>query len=188
MLVYLHFDKDAVTWDEFTEAVDTLDAEGYSVISEVEVAGKTTGKVNDEIVRRCDAIVLLGIDRARTNVEIEAYRYPDLPPISPTEYKYPIQVSAFMDKLMQMYRVHLKKNEDYSPANIMGAGQIGIATRLWDKTARLMNLMGFDIGISHSTYSQPTGAHRYESIEDNAMDLSVYGLIFQLYREGNWGR
>jgi len=60
-------------------------------------------------------------------------------------------------------------------------------TRVWDKVSRLMNLMGFKIEISSSVYTAPQ-APKNESIEDNLLDLSVYSIIWQLYRAGTWGK
>ena len=88
---------------------------------------------------------------------------------------------------MQGYRIHLAKNADYSPINILGTGEIGLATRVWDKVARLVNLIGFNITISKSEYDKPKAA-KNESFEDNLIDLSVYSIIWQLYRKGIWGK
>jgi len=60
----------------------------------------------------------------------------------PTEIKFPIQTRAFRDLIEKMYGVHLKKNQDYSPANILVTGELGVLVRIWDKFARLCNLHG----------------------------------------------
>lgn len=72
-----------------------------------------------------------------------------IPPLHPTEVRCPKQVIRFAEILGQMYRVHLDKNADYSPANILGTGDLGVMVRLWDKVARMMNLVGFQIGRAH---------------------------------------
>ena len=66
----------------------------------------------------------------------------------PVEAKSPNQSQAFIETVMKMYRLHLDKNMDYSSANIMGTGEVGSIVRLWDKMARLMNLLGFRIEVS----------------------------------------
>ena len=181
MLIYVHTRPD-IDLSLLHEALNELIKSGMTP-----VLTPPWLKNPQEILARVDAVVSVEGKpfEYEDELQIPIYDYPDLPEYSLTETKYPAQVKGFMEKIMQMYRVHLKKNEDYSPANIMGAGEIGIATRLWDKMARLMNLCGFDIEIKSSGYSEPKNA-KHESVEDNAMDLSVYGIIFQLFREGKW--
>lgn len=74
-----------------------------------------------------------------------------------------------------------------SPANILGPGELGLMTRTWDKVSRLMNLMGFRIEISASSFTMPEKP-KCESIDDSVMDMTVYGIIWQLYRKGAWGK
>lgn len=104
-----------------------------------------------------------------------------------TERTRPEQTKAFREIMDKMYQVHLDKNADYSPANILGTGEIGLMTSTWDKIARLMNLMGFKIEISSMRFESPT-APKNESIEDSIQDLAVYAIIWQLYRKGVWGK
>jgi len=61
-----------------------------------------------------------------------------------TEEKLPIQTTAFKELIDKMYAVHLDKNRDYSPANILIAGDIGVLIRVWDKFCRLCNLYGVE--------------------------------------------
>lgn len=60
----------------------------------------------------------------------------------PTEVKYPVQCEAFKGMIDEMYQIHLDKNRDYSPANIVVIGQVGIVVRVWDKFCRICNLYG----------------------------------------------
>ena len=118
---------------------------------------------------------------------IPVYYYPDVPELHPTEKLRPNQCKAFIDIVMRGYRVHLDKNADYSPANILGTGELGLMTRIWDKIARLMNLSGFKIDISGMRYEKPCNP-KVESISDSILDLTVYGIIWQIYRTGDWGK
>ena len=115
------------------------------------------------------------------------YSYEPIPDLHPTEIKSPKQVHGFIDVIMRMYRTHLDKNADYSPANILGTGEIGLVTRTWDKMARLMNLMGFRITINESEFAEPTNP-KNESVADNLLDLAVYTVIWILHRGRVWGR
>jgi hypothetical protein len=105
----------------------------------------------------------------------------------PTELRCPEQAAAFREIIERMYTVHLEKNQDYSPANILGTGESGLMTRTWDKVSRLMNLIGFKIDVSLKSF-EPPRQPKNESIEDNLMDLAVYSIIWQIYRQGKWGK
>jgi 5'(3')-deoxyribonucleotidase len=114
--------------------------------------------------------------------------YLSTPPVAhETEIRAPAQVKAFREIIEKMYSVHLDKNADYSPANILGAGEIGIMTRVWDKVARLMNLMGFRLNIEKSEFATPK-MPREEAVEDSILDLAVYAIIWLIYRQGSWGK
>lgn len=151
-----------------------------------------------ELLRRCDGIVMLEnweesqgaiaeLKHAQS-VGMPVWYYPELPDAPHiTEQRSPVQATAFMDTIMAMYRVHLDKNADYSPANILGTGEIGLMTRFWDKTARLMNLYGFRLDIRQAEYTVPMQP-KNESIQDSWMDAAVYAIIAILLRQGKWGR
>jgi hypothetical protein len=183
--------------------------EGYVVISPhansdlpISMADKEVGPIkwiegDTQIIARMDAIVVLPeweesegtkkeIAFARERC-IPVYYYPSLPPLNMVEKLRPKQAGGFIDIVMKMYRVHLEKNSDYSPANILGTGEIGLVTRVWDKIARLMNLFGFRINIGGSEFVKPE-LPKNESVDDNLMDLAVYAIIWQLLRKGIWGK
>ena len=103
-----------------------------------------------------------------------------------TEIRNPNQSRRFKEILDEMYQVHLDKNADYSPANVLGVGEIGLIVRMWDKMTRLLNLLGFEIDVKFVGYHGPKEAMN-ESVEDSYRDISVYAIIAQIYREGKWG-
>lgn len=107
--------------------------------------------------------------------------------VHPTIAQRPSQAMGFLNTVMDMYKVHLDKNADYSPANILGTGEIGLMTRIWDKVARLMNLNGFHIDVNLKEFSKPLNP-KNESLDDSLMDLAVYAVIWMLYRRGVWGK
>lgn len=150
-----------------------------------------------EILLRCDAIVMLPgwEDSPGARMERECaiqygtpvYEYPELPRISGTEKDKPLQVRGFISQMMQMYRIHLSKNEDYSTANITGPGELGVIVRLWDKITRLMNLIGYKLDVASEYTGCPKSPH-HEAIEDTFLDLATYGIIGKLLRDGVWGK
>jgi len=150
-----------------------------------------------DIISRCDAIMMMENWEESSGASLEhkyaegiglpIFYWPVIPERHPTEIRCPDQCEAFREVTNQMYRLHLQKNQDYSPANIKGPGVVGLAVRLWDKTTRMMSLLGFEIDISDSKYVGPKEA-RNETLDDTFIDLSNYGVIGQILRKGRWGK
>jgi len=158
--------------------------------------------VADTVLARCDALVVSsghsGIPimdiltdiahHQRIPIYVWEEDYTALSMPLKTEETSPLQVRAFMETIMSMYRTHLRKNADYSPANILGTGEVGIVTRLWDKTARLMNLTGIKFNYLLNEGFEPPLNPQNEAIDDTYEDLAVYAIIGTLYRRNAWGR
>lgn len=104
-----------------------------------------------------------------------------------TELRCPEASWEFRHQLGRMYRTYLKKNADYSPYNILGTGDIGLVTRLWDKMARIFSLTGFKVKAEFQEYTAPREAQN-ESLDDSYLDLATYGVIASIYRKGVWGQ
>lgn len=118
-------------------------------------------------------------------IEKYAADHPDLKCKVPAQR--PLQTKAFKRILDYMFEMYLTKNSDYSSANILGTGEMGLMTRVWDKVARLMNLMGYKIEISNMNFEAPS-VPKHESIDDTIGDLAVYAVIWRVYRMGVWGK
>lgn len=101
------------------------------------------------------------------------------------EERCPKQCESFKKIIEEMYQVHLEKNHDYSPRSILSVGEVGLATRVWDKVTRLLNLTGFNIETGE--YTKPKSP-KNESINDTLLDLANYAIIWKILREGNWGK
>ena len=111
----------------------------------------------------------------------------DVNPIKFIEKHYPETAKEFQKIQSQQYLTFCKKQMDYGPSNIsMGTGvgeavNIKLATtalviRINDKVQRLLNLV-----VSNDRDAQN------EPVEDAFQDLSVYGIIAQIVRNGKWG-
>jgi hypothetical protein len=162
-----------------------------------------TGKNADEFIAAVDKILHLGGTKGLADclkLISEAKKYDiliDIPcnhevlieerVLHPTEQKYPQQCQRFREILDEMYQVHLTKNADYSPYNINATGLVGAMVRIWDKTARLMNLLGFDIATGKYS-GEKTNSVKNEGIKDSFIDLANYGIIARIYWEGKWGK
>lgn len=75
------------------------------------------------------------------------------------------------------YHVLLLKHRDYGPKNIAqspGGSLNGLRVRMWDKTARINNLI--DTGATPEN----------ESLRDSFLDLMNYAAIALLVIDGNW--
>ena len=98
---------------------------------------------------------------------------------------YPNQFMALRVIQAMSYFLHVNKNKDYSSRNILGTGMVGLTTRLWDKAARYMNLMGFDIDTGEYSGSKNP---KNESIDDTLVDLANYAQIGLIYKSELWGK
>lgn len=79
--------------------------------------------------------------------------------------------------MAQLEQLMLRKHADYGPMNIAGApggAMNGLRVRMYDKLARLNNLV--DTGDTPN----------YESIEDTLIDLANYAIIGLLVQRGQW--
>lgn len=87
--------------------------------------------------------------------------------------------TAVRDKSEEAIQVLLKKHNDYGPKNISqspGGPMNGLRVRLWDKIARLNNLI--DSGVEPEN----------ESLYDTFLDICNYGLIGMLIIDDMWDK
>ena len=88
--------------------------------------------------------------------------------------KNPNDAEVIVNQLLQTL---YDKHKDYGPMNIAGApgGPMnGLRVRMYDKLARLNNLL--------DTGDTP----KYESLEDTLLDLANYAIIGLLVQRGQW--
>lgn len=88
--------------------------------------------------------------------------------------KNPDDAKVIVNSLLQTL---YKKHADYGPMNIAGApggAMNGLRVRMYDKLARLNNLV--------DTGNTPN----YESIEDTLIDIANYAIIGLLVQRGQW--
>ena len=111
----------------------------------------------------------------------------DLTAIEFIEKHYPETSKEFQRIQFEQYETFCKKQMDYGPSNIsMGTGvgeainkklsTTALVIRNNDKIQRLLNLV-----VSNDRDAQN------EPVEDAFKDLSVYGIIAQIVRNGKWG-
>lgn len=79
---------------------------------------------------------------------------------------------SFEKVTKELLRIFIKKHKDYGKGNILDTRELGILFRISDKINRLKHLL--------SNGKTPTN----ESIDDNWLDVAVYGVIAILYRKG----
>ena len=103
-----------------------------------------------------------------------------------TEIKYPEQVKEFKKITEELYGLHLDKNREYSPNNIKALGQLGNALRIFEKSIRLLNILGWD-----PFEGKPTKAitdPKFGSIEAELTDISNIGILAMILGRGKWGK
>ena len=107
--------------------------------------------------------------------------------VSFIEEHYPETAKEFKKIQEEQYETFCKKQMDYGPSNIsMGTGvgeainkklaTTALVVRINDKIQRLLNLV-----VTNNREAQN------EPVEDAFKDLSVYGIIAQIVRNGKWG-
>ena len=103
------------------------------------------------------------------------------------EENYPETAKAFQEIQYEQYETFCKKQMDYGPSNIsMGTGvgdslnvklaNTALVVRINDQIQRLLNLV-----VTNDREAQN------EPVEDAFKDLSVYGIIAQIVKNGKWG-
>ena len=107
--------------------------------------------------------------------------------VSFIEEQYPETAKEFKKIQEEQYETFCKKQMDYGPSNIsMGTGVgssinvdlslTALVVRINDKIQRLLNLI---VTSKREAQNEP--------IEDAFKDLSVYGIIAQIVKNGKWG-
>jgi len=104
------------------------------------------------------------------------------------EREYPEMMVLFKEIQEEDYTVFASKQKDYGPGNIALGTTLsteadrrmsltGLIIRMNDKIQRLLNLVV-------KTNRNPEN----ESISDAFMDLSVYGIIARIVKDGKWAK
>lgn len=104
------------------------------------------------------------------------------------EEEYPEMTERFKELQAEQYELFCKKQHDYGSSNIsvgtnleteeeINLSLTGIWFRMNDKIQRIKNLLmkGRSTAVD-------------ESIEDAFLDLSNYGIMATLVKEGKWGK
>ncbi len=79
---------------------------------------------------------------------------------------------SFEKTTRELLKIFIKKHRDYGKGNILDTGEMGILYRVSDKINRLKHLLA----------NKKTPEN--ETIDDNWLDIAVYGVIAILYRKG----
>ena len=132
------------------------------------------------------------IRESKTKVEYRGERVvKDSKNVSAVEYcenTYPKTCEEYKRIMWEQYETFCKKQRNYGPTNISVGTELkseddvklsltGLWFRVNDKVQRLKQLVVF---------GQPDEVG--ESIQDTFQDLSVYGIIAQIVKNGKWGK
>ena len=118
--------------------------------------------------------------------EIRVVKYDEPEVVKQVEEMYPEMTDEFKAIMFTQYELFCKKQLNYGPSNISVGTQLqtqddvklsltGLWFRMNDKIQRLKQLVVLG-------YSDTVG----ESINDTYQDLSVYGIIAQIVKNGKW--
>ena len=114
---------------------------------------------------------------------------PDLTVVEQMELEWPEMTQEFKKIQQEQYELFLHKQHDYGPGNISVGTQLqteeeiklsltGLWFRMNDKIQRLKNLL----------MSGKEAAIQDEPIEDAYMDVSNYGIMATIVKNGKWGK
>ena len=144
----------------------------------------TTPKVVKQTQSRTHKLNL----KAPDEVEYEVIRYDDPIIVEEVEKLYPQTTMEFKRILFDQYELFCKKQSNYGPENISVGTKLeteeevkvsltGLWFRMNDKIMRLKQLvvLGGKDNVG-------------ESVNDTYQDLSVYGIIAQIVKNGKWGK
>ena len=104
------------------------------------------------------------------------------------EHEWPEMTKEFKRLQKQQYELFLKKQHDYGPGNISVGTQLitedeiklsltGLWFRVNDKVQRIKNLL---MGNRESAVDEP--------LEDAFLDMSNYGIMATIVKNGKWGK
>jgi len=141
--------------------------------------GKVMKKTDYEKYKQVNKIITKETDMTKKDTDLNAVEF--------IEKHYPETAKNFKQIQDEQYQTFCKKQMDYGPSNIsMGTGvgeainkklsTTALVIRINDKVQRLLNLV-----VSNDRDAQN------EPVEDAFKDLSVYGIIAQIVRNGKWG-
>jgi Zn-finger domain-containing protein len=110
-------------------------------------------------------------------------------PIKRLEIDYPEMTSEFRRIQSEQYNLFCRKQHDYGPSNIAVGTQLaneeeiklsltGLWFRMNDKIQRLKNML----------MNSRESAVKDEPIDDSFMDVSIYGIMAMIVKNGKWGK
>ena len=121
-------------------------------------------------------------------VEYEVIQFDEPKLIEQIEKEYPEMTNEFKRIMFTQYELFCKKQSNYGPDNIAAGTKLvsdedvklsltGLFFRINDKVQRIKNLIV--LGKKDNVG---------EAVDDTFMDLSVYGIIAQIVKNGKWGK
>jgi len=117
------------------------------------------------------------------------YSEPEHPIVEQMEKEWPEMTAEFRRLQKEQYELFLKKQHDYGPGNISVGTQLqteeeihlsltGLWFRMNDKIQRLKTLL----------MSGRDNAVQGEPMEDAYLDISNYGIMATIVKNGKWGK
>ena len=114
---------------------------------------------------------------------------PDLTVVEQMELEWPEMTQEFKKIQQEQYELFLHKQHDYGPGNISVGTQLqteeeiklsltGLWFRMNDKLQRVKTLLMGD----------RTNAVKGEPLEDAFLDVSNYGIMATIVKNGKWGK
>lgn len=120
--------------------------------------------------------------------EIRVIQYDDPKLVAEVETLYPETCDEFKRIMYTQYELFCKKQFNYGPSNI----SVGTALETADDVKLSLTGLWFRINDKIQRLKQLVVLGKQdtvgEAIEDTYMDLSVYGIIAQIVKNGKWAK
>lgn len=106
--------------------------------------------------------------------------------IHPTEVKYPNQCSEYKKIVDTLYQLHLDKNLEYSPNNVKALGVLGLNLRIFEKTIRALNILGWDVWEGKP--KPPIEKVKFDSVDRELDDIANLSIIAKILLKEKWAK
>lgn len=102
------------------------------------------------------------------------------------EVEYPEQCAEFRQICDNLYQLFLDKGREYGVNNIRAMGPLGLILRMFEKTIRALNLLGWNpwTGAFTKNVQDP----KFGSVERECEDIANIAIIAQILAKGKWAK
>lgn len=102
------------------------------------------------------------------------------------EVEYPEQCKEFKKIVDNAYQLFLDKGREYGVNNVRAMGPLGLCLRMFEKTIRVLNLLGWNPWTG--TFTKNVKDPKFGSVERECEDIANIAIIAQILARGKWAK